>query len=200
MRNNRISQSFYLNPDTLLIAQQLLGKKLISNINNNITGGIIVEVEAYLGINDKASHAYNNRLTKRTKTMYKRGGVSYIYLCYGIHYLFNIVTNIKNVPHAVLVRAIEPKVGISTMLKRRKLNIQNSRLTNGPAKLTQALGITVEENSISLIEDRIWLEDCNFKIKQKDILSSSRIGVDYAGDDANLPYRFYIKNNKWVSK
>ena len=200
MRSNPLPKSYYINSDTILLSKNLLGKILISNINNDFTSGIIVEIEAYLGVDDRASHAYNNKFTLKTKPMYEEGGISYIYLCYGIHHLFNIVTNIKGIPHAILIRAIEPIKGISIMLKRRKFNILKKELTNGPGKLTQALGITTKMNTISLDSNKIWIEDHNVLINKKDILSSSRIGVDYAGEDAKLPYRFYIKNNKWISK
>ena len=200
MRSNPLPKSYYINSDTIQLSKNLLGKILISNINNDFTSGIIVEIEAYLGVDDRASHAYNNKFTLKTKPMYEEGGISYIYLCYGIHHLFNIVTNIKGIPHAILIRAIEPIKGISIMLKRRKFNILKKELTNGPGKLTQALGITTKMNTISLDSNKIWIEDHNVLINKKDILSSSRIGVDYAGEDAKLPYRFYIKNNKWISK
>jgi len=200
LRSNPLPKSYYINSDTIQLSKNLLGKILISNINNDFTSGIIVEIEAYLGVDDRASHAYNNKFTLKTKPMYEEGGISYIYLCYGIHHLFNIVTNIKGIPHAILIRAIEPIKGISIMLKRRKFNILKKELTNGPGKLTQALGITTKMNTISLDSNKIWIEDHNVLINKKDILSSSRIGVDYAGEDAKLPYRFYIKNNKWISK
>ena len=200
MRSNPLPKSYYINSDTIQLSKNLLGKILISNINNDFTSGIIVEIEAYLGVDDRASHAYNNKFTLKTKPMYEEGGISYIYLCYGIHHLFNIVTNIKGIPHAILIRAIEPIKGISIMLKRRKFNILKKELTNGPGKLTQALGITTKMNTISLDSNKIWIENHNVLINKKDILSSSRIGVDYAGEDAKLPYRFYIKNNKWISK
>ena len=161
---------------------------------------MIVEVEAYLGIQDRASHSYNNRHTSSTETMFKSGGVSYVYLCYGIHHLFNVVVSEKEDPSAILIRSIEPLEGIDIMLKRRNLSSIKKELTNGPGKLTQALGISLKHNSISLDSDTIWIEDNGLTIIEKDILSSPRIGVDYAGRDAKLPYRFYINNNKWASK
>ena len=200
MEGNKISKSYYLNSDTLELAKNFLGKKLISNINSNLTSGIIVETEAYLGITDRASHAYNNKITKRTKPMYEEGGIAYIYLCYGAHHLFNIVTHKKGIPHAILIRAIEPLDGIDVMLKRRNIKSLKQELTNGPGKLTQALGITTKHNSIALVGNKIWIEKIGDNIKKKDILSIPRMGVDYAGRDAELPYRFYLKNNKWASK
>jgi len=197
---NKLQTSFYLNKDVIKISQRLLGKVLVTNINNKLTSGIITETEAYAGIKDKASHAYNNRKTKRTLPMYMQGGICYIYLCYGIHYLFNIVTNISEIPHAVLVRSIKPLDGVDIMYKRRKIRRPNYNLTNGPGKLSMALGINTQLNTTSLLSNKIWIQDNGIKIAKKYISSSPRIGVDYAKEDANLPYRFYINNNKWLSK
>ena len=194
----KLLQPYYCNKDTIQLSKNLLGKKLVTNINNKLTSGLIVETEAYLGINDKASHAYGGKKTNRTNIMYHKGGVAYVYLCYGMHSLFNIVCNIKNIPHAILIRAIEPIDGIDIMKNRRKINGVN--LTNGPGKLSKALGITKKNNNQSLLENIIWIEDIDHAIVDKNILSVPRIGVDYAGKDAMLPYRFYIKKNKWVSK
>jgi len=189
-----------LNKNVIDVSKQLLGKVLATQIDNTITSGIIVEVEAYKGIEDKASHAYNNKRTPRTKIMYQNGGVSYVYLCYGMYYLFNVITNVKNIPHAVLIRAIEPLDGIDKMQYRRNIKDKLYNLTNGPGKLSIALGIDKNLNGKSLLSDKIWIQDNHIKIKEKDILSSPRIGVDYAMEDAKLPYRFYINNNKWISK
>jgi len=194
----KLLQPYYCNTDTLQLSKNLLGKKLFTNFDNKLTSGIIVETEAYLGIDDKASHAYKGKKTNRTNTMYNKGGVAYVYLCYGVHSLFNIVCNIENIPHAILIRAIEPIDGIDIMKHRRKINEAN--LTNGPGKLSKALGITKRNNNQSLLENIIWIEDIDNEIFDKNILSVPRIGVDYAGKDATRPYRFYIKNNKWVSK
>ena len=199
MRNKKIPVSYYKNSDTLELSKDILGKKLVTKVNNQITSGIIVESEAYLGVADRASHAFDNKLTSRTSIMYEEGGISYIYLCYGMHSLFNIVTNNKGIPEAILIRAIKPIDGISMMCKRRNMKEKSYNLTNGPGKLSQALGITKKLNRQSLHGDDIWLEDIKISFKNNNILSSPRIGVDYAGTDAKLPYRFYIKNNKWVS-
>ena len=199
MKNKKIPASYYKNSDTLELSKDILGKKLVTKVDNQITSGIIVESEAYLGVNDKASHAFDNKLTSRTSTMFEEGGISYIYLCYGMHSLFNIVTNNKGIPEAILIRAIKPIDGISMMCKRRNMKEKSYNLTNGPGKLSQALGITKKLNRQSLRGDDIWLEDIKISFKNNNILSSPRIGVDYAGTDATLPYRFYIKNNKWVS-
>ena len=197
---SKLNKSFYCSNNILDIAQSLLGKILYTNFSNKLTGGMIVEVEAYLGETDKACHSYNNKRTKRTEPMFQSGGISYVYLCYGMHYLFNVVVGEKNNPCAILIRAIEPIDGIKVMLKRRNFAKLKNNLTNGPGKLTQSLGITNIANQQSLIDTLVWIENQNIKIMKKDILSSSRIGVDYAGQDAKLPYRFYIRNNQWVSK
>ncbi|KPK33343.1 MAG: hypothetical protein AMS24_01405 [Chlamydiae bacterium SM23_39] len=180
----KLPLSFYQTKDVEKIAKDLLGKFLYTKINNNLTGGMIIETEAYGGIYDKASHAYNNRYTKRTSTMYEKGGISYIYLCYGIHYLFNIVTNKKNIPEAVLIRALIPTIGI----KKGSIN-----LTSGPALLTKALKIDKKLNGIFLNSNIIWLEDKKIKIKKEMISITKRIGIDYAEEDADRPWRFFIK-------
>ena len=198
--SNKLNLPFYLNQNTLEISKQLLGKILVTNFNNTITSGIIVETEAYAGADDRASHAYNNKKTKRTEAMFMQGGICYVYLCYGMYYLLNVVTSKSDTPHAVLIRAIEPVEGINTMCKRRKMKTLNPNLTNGPGKLSIALCINKKINKQSLMSDIIWIQDEGIQYNKKDILSSQRIGVDYAGRDAKLPYRFYINNNKWVSK
>ena len=196
----KINQSFYQSNNVLELSKTLLGKVIVTKINNQSTSGKIVEVEAYLGVEDKASHSYNNTKTNRTQPMFDMGGITYVYLCYGIHYVFNVVVGNTDNPYAILIRSIEPIDGIDIMLKRRKFNLLKKQLTNGPGKLTKALGITTSMNAMSLIGNKIWIENHDIKVTKKDILSSPRIGVDYAGEDAKLPYRFYINNNKWVSK
>ena len=200
MTIHKLPQFFYYNKDVVALSKSLLGKVLVTNLEKQITSGTIVETEAYFGVRDRASHAYSNKVTSRTRPMYMTGGICYIYLCYGIHYLFNVVTNLKKIPHAILIRAIEPLDGIDIMHNRRKINTKTYNLTNGPGKLSAALGINNKLNTVSLQSDKIWIQKSKIKVKKKDILSSPRIGVDYAGEDAKLPYRFYIKNNKWVSR
>tara|TARA_Y100001968_G_C19334018_1_gene705834 strand:+ start:174 stop:776 length:603 start_codon:yes stop_codon:yes gene_type:complete len=196
----KLDYDFYQQDDVVLISKQLLGKVIYTNINNHITSGIIIETEAYAGVNDRASHAYGGKLTNRTEIMYAKGGVSYVYLCYGIHHLFNIVTNKKNIPHAILIRAIEPIKGLEVMMRRRgKTRLDNS-LTNGPGILSMALGIKKIHSGISLLGDIIWIEDHNIHFKSTEIVSSTRIGIDYAKADSKLLWRFYIKNNDWVSR
>ena len=196
---SKLSAAFYQRDDVLLISRELLGKVLYTNFHGKLTSGIIVETEAYAGVTDKASHAYGGRRTKRTETMYASGGIAYVYLCYGIHHLFNIVTNKDNIPHAVLIRAIRPLDGIDIMLQRRNKKKVDQSLTAGPGSLTRALGITVEDSGTLLIDNILWLEDQNIQIKNQDILASPRVGVQYAGKDASNPWRFQIENSPWVS-
>lgn len=194
----KLTEAFYQQPDVVELARQLLGKVLVTQFDGQLCKARIVETEAYAGDTDKASHAYNNRLTGRTKIMYEAGGTAYVYLCYGIHHLFNVVTNVKGVPHAVLIRAAEPLLGIEFMLKRRKMNSPEFRLSAGPGALSEAMGIYTHHSGLSLMDTKIWIEDTGF-IPQE-IAASPRVGVAYAREDALLPYRFSIKNSKWVSK
>ena len=190
---SKLSIGFYQQEDVLMVSRDLLGKVLYSNIEDRITSGIIVETEAYAGITDKASHAYGGRKTHRTRVMYEPGGKAYVYLCYGIHHLFNIVTNKSDVPHAVLIRAIEPQDGLKVMLERRNKKEIDHTLATGPGCLTQALGITLQNTGISLMNDLIWLEDQGIQVNNDEISSSERVGVQYAGTDALNPWRFQVK-------
>ena len=196
----KLSYSFYQQDDVLSLAKQLLGKQLFTLIDGKLTGGTIVETEAYNGVTDKASHAYGGRFTPRTSTMYEQGGVSYVYLCYGIHHLFNVVTGAKNNPHAVLIRGLEPIEGLATMLQRRGMQTLAPRVTAGPGALAKALGIDKNLNAKDLLGEEIWIEDNGIHLNETQIIASPRIGVDYAGDHALLPWRFYVKGNKFVSK
>ena len=196
MTGKKLEKEFYTSNDVVKIAKELLGKYLFTNINGEVTGGLITETEAYNGVTDKASHAYNGRRTQRTETMYKEGGVSYVYFTYGMHHLFNVVTNKKDIPHAVLIRGIYPTHNVDLMLKRRKKEKSGKNLTDGPAKLTVALGITKEQNGISLLDNTIWIEDAGLIVKDENIEITPRIGIDYAGKDALLPYRFVLKDFK----
>jgi len=187
----RLAKSYFLSDNVVALARNLLGKELFTNINGKICSGIISETEAYEGITDKASHAYGNRRTKRTETMYKQGGRTYVYLCYGMHHLLNIVTANENIPHAVLIRGIIPRAGKDIMFKRtNKQSLKN--ISNGPAKMSKALGITTEFDNIPLDENKIWIEDNNFSLIDFDIIVGKRIGIDYAQEDALLPYRFQL--------
>ena len=196
----KLALDYYLNPDVITLARDLLGKYIFTCVNGKITGGYIVETEAYNGIVDKASHAYGNRLTTRTKTMFKQGGIAYVYLCYGIHEMFNIVTSVKGQPQAVLVRAIQPVTGLEVMLERRNMPALKPNITSGPGSVAKALGISRAINGFNLEGNVIWLEDRGIRLEDKEIISTKRIGVQYAGNDAFLPYRYYIKGNIYVSK
>lgn len=196
----KLPRDFYTDQDVLAISKALLGKFLVTRLNSNsITAGMIVETEAYRGPEDKASHAYGNKRSARTETMYMHGGHAYVYLCYGMHHLFNVVTAIKDLPHAVLIRAIEPIDGIALMLKRRKLTTLSPKLTAGPGSLTKALGITTLHDKMDLRGEKIWIEDRNVQIKMADIIAGPRVGVAYAKEHAQLPWRFKLKDNQWVS-
>lgn len=197
--SNKLPFSAYQGSDVVQIARNLLGKQLWTNFNNNLTAGLIVEVEAYCGATDKACHAFPDKRTPRTQIMYEPGGVAYVYLVYGMHHLFNIVTNTEGNADAVLIRAIEPVAGEEIMQERRNQRLSNKLLTGGPARLTQALGITVAHNKTDLQSNHIWLTEGKY-YPEKEIVTSTRIGVEYAGKDALLPWRFQIKGNKYVSK
>lgn len=198
----KLEKDFYLRENVVEISKELLGKYLFTKIDGKITAGIITETEAYAGETDRASHAYNGRRTNRTEIMFAEGGMSYVYLCYGIHHLFNVVTNFKNTPHAVLVRAVKPAEGIKTILQRRKLEpvkelveqVMNGKkkIAGGPGTVSQALGIQTIHTGLDLTQNKIWIEDKGILVKPKDIVAGPRIGVDYAGEDAKLPYRFII--------
>lgn len=196
----KLSRDFYLNTDVAQAAQDLLGKVLYTRIDQKVTAGMIVETEAYCGATDKACHAYPNKRTKRTETMFQIGGTAYVYLCYGIHSMFNVVTNVKNTADAVLIRAIEPIKGLDTIKKRRNLKNPGTNLTAGPAMLAQALGITTNDDTTDLLGNKIWLEEGHKIYSQDEIIASTRIGIEYAEEDALLPWRFRIKGNKWSSK
>jgi DNA-3-methyladenine glycosylase len=188
----KLPTEYYLNEDVLWLAKDLLGKVIYTNIGGEITGAIITETEAYAGISDKASHAYGGKRTNRTETMYMPGGVAYVYLCYGMYHLFNVVTGTKNMPHAVLIRAVYPYENDSLIFKRRKAKSFNKNLLNGPGKLTIALGITKNHDKTDLTGNIIWIEDKKITVPDNKIKITPRIGVDYAGEDAKLPYRFVI--------
>lgn len=193
----KLNQSFYERSDVVLIAKQLLGKQLVSKIDGCITAGIIVETEAY-SWKEKGCHAYNNKRTERTEVMFAGGGVAYVYLCYGMYNLFNVVTNKKDKAEAVLIRALQPHEGVEHMRSRRG-NVEENQLSSGPGKLTQAMGISRKYNGIRLDDDHLWIEE-GFKVKPSQIIANTRIGIDYAGEDANLPWRFYLRDNIWISK
>lgn len=196
----KLQFSYYQNQDVIFLAKDLLGKVLFTEIDGEITSGIIVETEAYFGIQDKASHAYDGRRTNRTEIMYSEGGISYVYLCYGIHHLFNIVTSIKGEPHAVLIRAIEPLKGKNLMELRRNMPATKSSITSGPGSAAKALGIDRNFNGKDLTGEEIWLEDKGIRYTEDEIAATPRVGIAYAQEHALLPWRFFVKGNKYVSK
>jgi DNA-3-methyladenine glycosylase len=195
----QLTRLFYRREDVVAVARDLLGKRLFTQIDGILTGGIITETEAYAGVTDRASHAYGNRRTTRTEVMFADGGTAYVYLCYGIHSLFNIVTNKTEIPHAVLIRAIRPETGLDAMLRRSGKKKVDPAFGIGPGKVAKILGIHYSHSGIDLTKkpdgDRgtfIWLEYTGLTINPGSIITGPRIGVDYAGADARLPYRFRI--------
>lgn len=191
--------SFYRRPDVLEVAAGLMGKLLVTRWNGVTTSGRIVECEAYAGVGDRASHAFGGRRTARNEPMYAAGGRSYVYLCYGIHHLFNIVTNEAEIPHAILIRALEPVTGVEEMLKRVGKPRPDASLTRGPGNLSKALGIVTAHSNLSLKSAGLFISDDGFRLQPGQLAWSPRIGVDYAGEDALLPYRVYVKGNVYVS-
>jgi len=195
----KLPREFYTRQNVLTVARELLGKLLVVPAANGArVSGMIVETEAYRGPRDRASHAYGGRRTKRTETMYLRGGAAYVYFVYGMYYQFNVVTNVKNTPHAVLVRALQPVEGIETMRSRRH-GQPDHNLSNGPGKLCIALGIDRQLDRADLLGDRVWLEDVE-KISRSRIASGPRIGIDYAEEWVEKPWRFWIRDNPFVSR
>ena len=195
----KLKRPFYEQNDVVSIAKDLLGKVLCTNFGGILTTAKIVETEAYNGRCDKACHAFSAGRTKRTEIMYGHGGVAYVYLCYGIHHLFNVVTNCEGRADAVLIRGIEPIDGIDEILTRRKKKKLERSVGGGPGIAAQALGITTANYGLDLTKSTIWIEDRGVSINADIIISSPRVGVDYAGEDALLPWRFRIKNNRFTS-
>jgi DNA-3-methyladenine glycosylase len=193
----KLSLSFYQRQNVVKIAQELLGKVLFTKVDDKVVAGMIVETEAY-SIIEKGCHAYKG-MTERNKAMFEEGGIAYVYLCYGIHQMMNVVTNRAGKADAVLIRALQPWLAEYAMMER--VNAPSTkRITSGPGKLTKALGIDRSFNGKDLCGSEIWIEDKGVKLKKGDCSASPRIGIDYAGKDALLPWRFSIKGNEWVSK
>jgi DNA-3-methyladenine glycosylase len=199
----KLDRSFYLN-DTAKVARQLLGKLLVREEDGKRISGIIVETEAYLGLSDRAAHSFGGRKTRRNEAMYGNGGYAYVYFIYGKYFCLNAVTGPAGVPEAVLIRALEPLEGLDFMAAQRynteyaKLSsCQRANLLNGPGKLCMALSIDKSLNGEDLCGGRLYIED---RPGTPAVCSGKRIGIDYAGEDRDLPLRFYIKNNKYVSK
>lgn len=195
----KLTNDFYSGSDVVKIAKKLLGKILVTTFCGNLTSGRIVETEAYAGVTDKASHSFGGRRTNRNEHMYGQGGISYVYICYGIHTMFNVVTNKTNTPDAVLIRALEPIEGINCMLQRTGKKQLDNTLTKGPGNLCRAMGIAKTHSGIYLNCDEIFIADDGFSFSDEAIAASKRIGIDSAGMDALLPYRFYIRGNQFVS-
>lgn len=189
----KLPLEFYIRDDVVEISQDLLGKVLCTRLNAKVTKAIITETEAYAGVQDKASHAYGGRRTRRTEPMFGRGGTAYVYLCYGIHHLFNVVTNDAETPHAILIRAGTPLEGTGLMRKRRKKRQADETLLAGPGSLAQALGITTDLTGTSLLGNRVWIEEQGFTVTAEKIEVGPRIGIDYAEEDASRPYRFILQ-------
>jgi DNA-3-methyladenine glycosylase len=195
----KLTPTFYQRTNVVKIARELIGMQLFTDVNGTLTGGTIIETEAY-SWKERGCHAYGGKMTSRNEVMFRAGGHAYVYLCYGMHHLFNVVTNKPGMADAILVRAIEPHTGIEVMRKRRGDLKNDYQLTSGPGKLTRALGIDRSFNGKFLLNSDVWIEDSGNRISPKNITETTRIGIDYAGTDATLPWRFFINGNKWISK
>ena len=195
----KLPLSFYNRKDVVQIARELLGKIIVTNFDEQITSARIVETEAYVAMVDKASHSFAGRRTSKNEHMYASPGTLYVYICYGLHQMFNVVTNEKDVPDAVLIRAVEPLAGKDIMLGRTGKQIADYTLTKGPGNVGKALGIFKKHSGLHLLLDEIYIADDKFILGDDEIGVSGRIGVDSAGEDALLPYRFYVRGNKYVS-
>jgi DNA-3-methyladenine glycosylase len=196
----KLGLSFYTRADTLLVARELLGKVLVVPAGGGQrVAGRVVETEAYLGAEDRASHAYGDRRTARTETMYGVGGRAYVYFVYGMHHQFNVVTGREGSPLAVLVRALEPLEGLDWMRRRRPAR-DDRQLTSGPGKLCQALAVDRTFDGADLTGARVWLEDDGARVPPADIAAGPRVGVAYAAEDALRPWRFWVRGNPFVSR
>ncbi len=195
----KLSLEFYRRNDVVKIAKELLGKIVVTNVEGIISSGRIVETEAYVAFVDKASHAYNGKQTLRNEAMYASAGAVYVYICYGMHNMLNVVTNDLDIPDAILIRALEPIKGIDDMLVRKGKEIFDATLTKGPGNVAKAMGITKTMSGLMLGNKKIYIAEDDFVLLENEIGTSRRIGIDSAGSDALLPYRFFIKGNKFVS-
>ena len=194
----KLPLSFYLRSDVVKIAKELLGKVLVTNWDGEYTSGRIVETEAYAGGLDRASHAYRGK-TPRTEVMFEDGGTAYVYLCYGIHQMFNIVTNKAGTPHAILIRAVEPLEGVELMLQRTGKKKLDHTLTRGPGNVGKAFGFHTSQCGVPMTSDELYIADDGYKFSKGLLTTSPRVGVDYAGEHAEWHYRFFIKGNPYVS-
>ena len=186
----KLTKDYFLTDDVVAVARDLIGKSLFTMVDGQLAGGVICETEAYKGTSDRASHAFGGRRTKRNEMMYREGGVAYVYLCYGMHHLLNFVTNASDIPDAVLIRGIVPTHGTELMLRRTGKRKVTPDIGIGPGKVSKLLGLTVADNGLSLCGEKLWIEDRGLVVPDNAILVTPRIGVDYAGEDALLPYRF----------
>lgn len=189
----KLTKDYFLTDDVVAVARDLIGKSLFTMVDGQLTGGVICETEAYKGTDDRASHAFGGRRTKRNEMMYREGGVAYVYLCYGMHHLLNFVTNAADIPDAVLIRGIVPTHGEELMLHRTGKRKITRDIGIGPGKVSKLLGLTVADNGLSLCGDRLWIEDRGLLVPDSAIQVTPRIGVDYAGEDAKRPYRFVMQ-------
>ena len=195
----RLPREFYTRSDVLEVARDLLGKRLVvPNGSGARVAGIIVETEAYRGPEDKASHAYNGRRTRRTETMYGVGGTAYVYFVYGMYHQFNVVTNVEDVPHAILERAVAPVEGLE-IIRRRRPGRSEHELTSGPGRLCVAMGIDRRLDKADLLGDRVWIEE-GITVSRRQIARGPRIGIDYAEEWVKKPWRFWVRDNPFVSR
>lgn len=190
-----LPRDFYARP-VLRVARECIGKLLVHRTPDGLAVGRIVETEAYRGPEDRAAHSYNGRRTPRTEVMFGPPGYAYVFFVYGMHYQFNIVTTSEGAPHAVLVRAVEPLFGVEQMSARRKLPATSHDLSNGPGKLCQAFGIGKADYGADLCGKRLFLAD-GPRVKAA---QSPRIGIDYAEEWAEKPWRFYDPKSRYVSR
>jgi DNA-3-methyladenine glycosylase len=196
---NKLPRDFYTRSDVLEVARDLLGKKLVVPARNGSrVSGLIVETEAYRGPEDRASHAFGGRRTNRTETMYGRGGTAYVYFVYGMYNQFNVVTNVEDIPHAILVRALEPIEGLD-IIRRRRPSRSEYEWTSGPGRLCLALGIDRKLDKADLLGDQVWIEE-GVSISPRQIARGPRVGIDYAGKWVNKPWRFWVRDNPFVSR
>ena len=195
----KLDHSFYDRKNVVKIARDLLGKILVTQFDGIRSSGRIVETEAYNGVNDRACHAFGGRRTARTEHIYGGPGTVYVYICYGMHHLFNVITNKKDIPHAVLIRALDPIEGVEHMLARTGKPLPDFTLTKGPGNLARALGMSKIHTGQNLFSDEIFIEDDGMRYKKDQVTITKRIGVESAREDAELPYRFIVKGNPYVS-
>lgn len=196
-----INQEYYQNPDITFLAKDLLGKELHTDFNGHHCIATIVETEAYKAPDDKGSHAYQNLRTNRTEIMFGKGGHAYVYLCYGIHSMVNIVTGPKDHAHAILIRAVEPTNNLSLIRERIKTKKKDLLLGSGPGNVCKAMGIHTKHNGEQLYKKgKIWIEAGQESIALHNIVSGPRLGIAYAKEWAHKPWRFYIKDHPSVSK